>query len=842
MNRSSTKLSVPAVTIAFGVALTLCWLLISTVHNFVAVSTWQYSVYYLGFYLLLVYSTFWVHFQLANDKTKKLFWLATIVLISFALTFNSNIGLVAILLVITLVTFSAALQKKIGHISEGGQYRESLIAAILVHTSVLTAGIGSLWVYLISPFYAEGFIVLVWLLLATIHIILFSAIYLTDVLLIKNLEVDYVPLKGCKVTRLLILITACLILAFSSMYYSISIEGEPLERLEKQEVWQSTFKPLAKSNLPKNNISHTHRWSKQDIVDYILESESLSISQIATLYLLTDEPEWAFKFKELLLKEAKVLRFTAKTGSIKFSQREAMIRAMYLIEIQKKQRNFLTEPEAELVSNWFEKVTARIFQPEWVDWLYAVPFNDEPDGPYLNQEVGGATIAVLRQFIKAPELRKKIDAFLRNKMAGFENNYRNPDDSLGYQNVWIENAFAAHYFYDNSETSRFGMKLAAKWLLQQLPQHGFPLEYGLPSSHRPFSTLAIAAFYLKDTNAKWLLNLHLSKIKAEGKEIPSELVTFWLWDDAVKAEMPAYPSMILEGPTGYAFRPGPIESDKIILRTHQKKSQTEQFFLLANLRNIGWHRYPATNTVIRLAINGESVVGENIVKKQHKWLPAGRAKHRDKKVDRLRLNGLQIARSGLDALIGHITGVYSFWRQDVPRTSQVLGTQYSDRLQSVTVVLDGWAKTRHTRSYLLLDESTLFVVDSIDSDSPGLEKAVVWHLQGPTEIVDAQTIEGTNYDVVFSDPVYVESLTEETGGESEKAAYDDFQPASRVFIDVSTSESKDVVTAFSTLESNISNLSVARDSESFSITLQFNKKGITHRLLLDQNYHWQRVD
>jgi hypothetical protein len=795
----------------------------------VGVSVWEYNLAYLFFYTLLVSSSLAINRHIPLFGFKQIATLGVLFLLGFVISIGSPIGFVAIGLVILMVYISSALLCK----------TPISLTYHFIQCIIITSLVGSVWVVTTAPIYAEGFVLLAWVVFAIQNLFVLIVFYFTSRFLNNTHKVTCkLPNNAAALGTYLLLLFFSAGISFSSLYFMILVEGAPQEPLVRDQSWEDAFFPITNNVAFSQNKALPNQVSKQQFIETLNKQKSLSMSQLATLFFLTGNDSWAEKFKSQLVNEAVNNKYTGKTGSIKFSQREVMVRAMYLLEIQKQVPNFLTEAEQKQLTLWFENIAARIMSPEWVDYLYAVPFHDEPDGPYLNQEIGAGAVAVLLHFIKDEKLTSRIEHFLKYKASGFLKNYRNPDDSMEYHDVWVENAFVMHRYYNNSPETLMGMKLAIKWLMSQLPQHPVPLEYGLPHNHRPLNTLAIAAFYLKNKQAKWLLEKHLIRLSEANEALESTLISFWLWDDAVQPEKTVFESMILDGPTGYAFRPGPLAPDKVILRDIAENTLDESTYLIANLRNIGWHRYPATNTAIRIMFDGDSIAGENIIKRKHNWLPAGRATHRDKKIDRIRLNGLQIARDGLDGLIGGITGVYSQWRQDVPRTAKVVASGFNNSLQSVTVLLENWHDTDHYRTYLLLDERQLLVIDEIRTRKTRLPKLISWHLQSDFEPITDSLFENNKYAVAFSVPASISQKNE-----TEISAYDEFKSDRLVSLDLKNTAREVLVTAFSEKSARITNLKISEKSvgsHRYEVSYAVNS---THKkLIMNDSFEWQKVE
>lgn len=609
---------------------------------------------------------------------------------------------------------------------------EALMVAMLSATVV-----GGAWVVWTAPTYAEGFLVMTWAILALGHFL---------VLVLPALITRFTSTAATRPYRTRKLgaaglAGAAILTATGCLGYAIITEGMQSPPLEPPTEWPAAFLPLRDPTVTTDSASPRRDvFRKVDLVELLLRSDPTAPAQVATLFLLTGEHSWAWRFKRELLDQVALDSYTGAEGSVKYGQRYAMLWAMYYREVSRRDPDLFSKSERDAVTAWLLRVARAQFHPGWVDYLYAMPFRDDPDGPYLNQEIGAGLAATLNSFVQASDdadLKAKFRRFLAGKAVGWRRNFRNQDDSLEYQDVWMGSAHALFRYADNLDPARgVGMKFGVEWLKRQLPPPPERVNYGLPNTFRPIDTLAMGAFLLGDPESKALLDAHLAAIRDHSERLPSQLTALWLWRDDVPSGPRPQPSIRLDGPTGYAFRPGALEPDKVVLRNDGwDRGEGTGTFALSNLRNAGWHRYPATNTLIRLSHDGKAWAAEDIVVKMHHWLPAGRATHRDKKVDRSRLNGVTMERTGLDAWIGGMTGIYSRWRQDAPHFARpgFIGTLGD--FQAVQTMIDNWDGLYQERWQLLCPAGGLLVVDRVH-DHSDRDKALFWHLTDQVRIVD----------------------------------------------------------------------------------------------------------
>ena len=102
------------------------------------------------------------------------------------------------------------------------------------------------------------------------------------------------------------------------------------------------------------------------------------------------------------------------------------------------------------MSQWFAAINRRAFTVEPVDWMYALAFGEWPQGPYENQETGAGLLAALESGgLADPALSAKNQAYLADNVRGWEERFRNTDDAVVYQPVWLVNALLQAGYADS---------------------------------------------------------------------------------------------------------------------------------------------------------------------------------------------------------------------------------------------------------------------------------------------------------------------------------------------------------------------------------------------------------
>jgi hypothetical protein len=713
------------VQIATGIGLSISfWAVVVLLREQIGVAVWQNDLFLTIGYGLVVFSAVIANVEGARRWQSLAAWFA--VAASFVVAAAGVAGQplpAGVLLALSVHLLAVLVFRGVARGSLGS-WRNAL--ATLTFAWVLWAALSAVWIQTTAPAYAEGFVLLTLWLLGTFTFL--SAV--AGFLLARSAREACGALRAGRIA--ILLVGAGLILT-GSIIYMLWAEGDDRPALaavpERADVF---IAPAGAAGNSEANAAKAAQFRREDVIAMLQSKPRPSLSQLGNLALLSGDRRWAAAYREGLLGEVASDALTGPANSVKFGQYNAMLRGLFFLEISRVWPELFSAEEQERIAAWFSRIMQRAFTVEWVDLLYAIPFRDLPEGPYLNQEVGAGSLSVLRRIVNTEELRSRATSFLDRKGVGWRGNFRNGDDSLQYQDVWISNAYALWRYADGSRPDKApGAQLSVDWLKEQLLRAPVPLNYGLVGPFRPLDSLSIAAFALRDKEARWLLDQHLTALREGGESLPGDLAWLWLWDDSIPAVAPSLTSKALNGITGYSFRPGSLAPDKLVFRDENDP----ELFALFGLRNRGWHRYPATGSLIALFYGDFPAVTERIVRLSHKWLPAGRAKHRDKKVDRMSLNGPMVARTGLDAWIGGVSGVYSRWSQATPAFAPLDLFVAADDLQVARMDLGDWSGIAASRTVVVGDDGWLVVWDQLDG-SAGLARAANWNLVGytPTDL------------------------------------------------------------------------------------------------------------
>lgn len=453
-------------------------------------------------------------------------------------------------------------------------------------------------------------------------------------------------------------------------------------------------------------------------------------AQILSLGLATlssHDPESARLFKNELLREAQDGKFTGPSHSMKITQTFAMFRGYYFLEIDQRYPGLFSDDEHDLVADWFVKIAERTFTKEWSDIYYALAFRKPITAPYRNQENGTGALIVFAEIIKdkRPDLAKKALEYVKNNAVMWGQNFRNTDDSISYQALWIYNCYnVARLLYPKWLNNGFSKK-SFDWLRNQWPSDGSPLGYNPKPDELIPDIMYLGAHLHKNGTYKWLGDRMMEYALEHNIELSGFRPGLVHKDDDIAPIKPTVGSLYIEAPGNLVQFPSENRPDKIVFR---EGWDSDDFYALLNLRFDGWHRYKGTNSFISVRY-GEPFVVEDLVKKSWDWLPKGRAKRRDENICRSRLNGFQIEGSLFRQLINRIFGFNDRWEQDVPKFAEVEDFVTSTKFDVSRTRMSNWKDWNNTRICLLV-KGDYFVVFDFNSGKNKKRHAISWHLRG----------------------------------------------------------------------------------------------------------------
>lgn len=476
-------------------------------------------------------------------------------------------------------------------------------------------------------------------------------------------------------------------------------------------------------------------FTRSDIRQLLADRVSDEFNETAIIYLLTPDgdpskADLALELKKRLLDEADRGNYTGPANGVKYIQFVAMTRALMFLML-KENEGLFTEAESIRIVDWFSRVVERTFTVEWVDYLYAWKFRIEPQGPYVNQEMGAGALVVFAEVIKEryPELWRKCLDYVDENSVFWKGNFRNTDDSLIYQKVWIYGAYLMSFFRPREELQKSeNARKSFDWLCLQWPATGVSPAYNELNPISVPDVLSLGAHLFNDGRYKWIANRILNHMEENDLGFthePTFLYGFSFWNDSLPCVVPDWGSVYFVGPGNLPIDPGPMNPDKIVLRDGWDDSS---LYLLLNLRYTGWYGYKATNAVINV-ICGEPFVGEDYILQGNKLLSLGRKADRDGRIDRTRLNGLQIARPSFVRSAGELLKIWSPWEQDLPKYALVEYLKEQDRMDVSKSLITDWHGWQHTRLCALIKNRFIAVIDNA-SGSRSKDAAITWHLKG----------------------------------------------------------------------------------------------------------------
>jgi hypothetical protein len=328
---------------------------------------------------------------------------------------------------------------------------------------------------------------------------------------------------------------------------------------------------------------------------------------------------------------------------------------------------------------------------EWVDWLYAIPLNKMPAGPYENQESGASLLALLEVAdVATGALSQRNNRYLNELPRGWQIRFRNTDDVYTYQMEWIENAY--YQALRENEISYKNQLYSFEWMLAQALPDGAPLSYNYPFNVASASTAYLGAKLFDDPTMLWWAGQSLAYNERNESVYPRPYPGI---EEAISinSQSPKIGSCLIYGNSGLPNQDGGLAPDKIVFRDGW---EDDSLYVLLNLRFTGWHRYKATNSVSMIYKNG-ALVEERRENFSFDWLPKGRSVFRDKRIPRENMNGIIIEKTGLARIIPLLTGFGSIYLQNPPHYAEVSTFKLSTISDTSHTRLSEWQGWQHDR-------------------------------------------------------------------------------------------------------------------------------------------------
>jgi hypothetical protein len=262
-----------------------------------------------------------------------------------------------------------------------------------------------------------------------------------------------------------------------------------------------------------------------------------------------------------------------------------------------------------------------------------------------------------------------------------------------------------------------------EWLKLLAAPNGSALRFNHLASSPIADTAYLAAVMTGDKEYTWLAGRALEYLASRGQFLdPQPGGEYPVFGDGISPEVG---SCLLYGQSGLPNQIGPFAPDKIVFRGGW---ETDDLYLLLNLRFSGWHRYKATNSIIQISQDGPLVV-ENVNQGPIGWLPIGRSLFRDKRIPRENLNGFVVGKRGLSKVLFDLTGVEGVWAQDPPFFATIAHFETNDDVEISRTKIEDWHGADHDRSIVFAPLGVVIVFDEVRGPR-GQSAGIVWHFFG----------------------------------------------------------------------------------------------------------------
>lgn len=473
---------------------------------------------------------------------------------------------------------------------------------------------------------------------------------------------------------------------------------------------------------------------KQDHIQLLENQLNKNTLTWGNLALYNQDLNAATEFRSKLLQEASQNLFTTPAHSVKWGQYEAALRIHQFVILDQLFPDLFSEEDTQILMQWFADINKRSLTIEWVDWLYAAAYGIWPQGPYENQEIGAGLLAALNHYGFADEFAAQNESYLETVPLGWQELFRNTDDSYSYQSVWLANAWWINQYrqakggYDATTQQNIGKSL--EWLLLLSLPDGETFSYNIHGEPSLAQTYLLAAALSDDPALSWLAGHTMRRLLENDGSVPGYIAIDPL--PLVDGQRPTVGSCLLFGNSGVPTEKGPLAPDKVVFR---EGWQDDDAYAVLNLRFTGWHKYKATNTIPLIYQDGP-IVTERWAAENFWWLPYGRSAFRDKRVPREFLNGLLIPKSGLSEVLWRLTAVGTSWAQDPPAYAEVDTFGTSDIVDISVTTVPNWHGWQHTRTMYQIQDGLILVMDNANSEQASQPVSLIWHLDGRGEVTE----------------------------------------------------------------------------------------------------------
>jgi hypothetical protein len=456
---------------------------------------------------------------------------------------------------------------------------------------------------------------------------------------------------------------------------------------------------------------------------YRIESKPQKASPAhGMLALTTGNGYWAQVFRSSLLEEANQNKFTDASGSVKYDQFLASRRAYYYSRVRDAYPGLFRAEDQKIIQNWFAEINRRVLTVEWVDYFYGVAYKNLPQGPYINQETGSGLLSLLENSsLGDPHLSTQNQGYLAENIQGWSTGFRVTDDAAIYQTEWIENALFQSLYSGIDETEN--MARSFEWIKLLAPPDGSPIKFNHIRPIKIADISYLGVVLLRDPELVWLAGRSLDYL--ENNDIFLSARPGSERGTSINGKSPTSGSCLVFGNSGVPNQVGPLAPDKIVFRSGW---ETDDVYMLMNLRFTGWHRYKATNNIIQIYHNGPLLV-ENSNEIRIDWLPKGRSLFRDKRIPRENLNGLVIEKRGISRVLHDLTGIGSIYTQDPPYYAEVTRFETDGEFDISTSKFSNWHGWAHERTVYFHPDGVIVIHDSVEGDT-NITNGLVWHFNG----------------------------------------------------------------------------------------------------------------
>lgn len=358
---------------------------------------------------------------------------------------------------------------------------------------------------------------------------------------------------------------------------------------------------------------------------YTLKDKVDDPTIFAQLALLEQNETYAFTYLDKLDNEITTKKFeNTPLTSNDWNQYLFSTRLYYLYLLRNKFSS-VREINQSLIDSYFSEKVHFLLDDTLSSNYFRFYYKRDVGGFYQNQENGMGLIAIyLLNYPNDSRVEELNSLFIENAR-GWKDSWKNFDDSIYYQNIWIQNAYFM-CLYNSSYCDEGNIKRSFDFIYDIYNGNMSSISFNSISTASYPNLFSLGFGLTEDTKYIYTRDEMFKDILNYNFIDSPNLIGIESWIDYNKTFSVSDQSCVIFSSAGIPGVKEEIMPDKAILRNSQGD------YVLVNLRSSGWHRYKGTGGIYFLTENGAVEISHYSNTQSFSFLPSGRALNRDLKL------------------------------------------------------------------------------------------------------------------------------------------------------------------------------------------------------------------